>query len=196
MAESKYAKAYEAIGEFFCAYSALEGELAEAVKAIFRLHEHPAADTIVAALEDFARKARLVRGAVSLAKNADGSETAESWKSAADQTMGDILGLNDDRVLLAHSILTPNEDGSVKIKRLHLPQGRIKERELSWTEADFKKRIETLQTLTGQLRDLKRDLSTFKITPETLWMTLDPYQPHLTRMGSAPVLMSQSEKPK
>src|SRR5215831_13040030 len=65
MAEPNYAKAYEAIGEFFCAYSALEGELAEAVKAIFCLHEHPAADTIVAALEDFARKARLVRGAVS-----------------------------------------------------------------------------------------------------------------------------------
>jgi hypothetical protein len=74
-AETPKAKAYQAVGEYFCAFSALDRELGETVKVIFRLQQHEAADTIIAALEDFSRKVRLVRSAVQVAKNADGSET-------------------------------------------------------------------------------------------------------------------------
>jgi hypothetical protein len=57
-------EAHQAIGAYLCAFSALDQELGETVKVIFRLQAHQAADTIVAALEDFSRKARLVRAAV------------------------------------------------------------------------------------------------------------------------------------
>jgi hypothetical protein len=195
VAEPTFAKTHQAIGAFFCAFSALDGELGETVKVIFRLQQHEAADTIIAALEDFARKTRLVRGAVSIAKNADGSETSDQWKTAADKTMTEILAANDNRVLLAHSVLDPNEDGSVKIKRLHLPQGVIKSREVTWTKTDFERKIDELRKLARELQGLKNDLSTFRITVPTGWMTLDPYQPHLTRMGSAAVLTSEVVNP-
>ena len=44
----EHANAFQAIGAYFCAFSAMERELGEAIKVIFRLQNHEAADTIVA----------------------------------------------------------------------------------------------------------------------------------------------------
>ena len=54
------AKAYQAIGAYFCAFSALERELGEAIKVIFRLEQHEASDAIVAAFGDVSKKINLV----------------------------------------------------------------------------------------------------------------------------------------
>ena len=48
--ETEFAKAYQAIGEYFCAFSVLDRELGEAVKVVLGLQSHPAADFVVAAL--------------------------------------------------------------------------------------------------------------------------------------------------
>jgi hypothetical protein len=68
----------------------LERELGEAVKVVLGLQSHQAADFVVAALYDVARKANLVRAAVAVAKNVNGSETSEEWKRSADKTMKGI----------------------------------------------------------------------------------------------------------
>ena len=74
--ESQQARAFQAIGAYFCALSALERELGETIKVIFRLQQREAADTIVAVLGGVAKKIRLVRSAAQIAKNADGSQTS------------------------------------------------------------------------------------------------------------------------
>ena len=71
--EAAFARAYQALGEYFCAFSALDRVLGQAVKVVLDLDRHPAGDFVVAALEDPARKANLVLAAVAVAKNADGS---------------------------------------------------------------------------------------------------------------------------
>src|SRR5260370_42150208 len=112
-------KAHQAIGAYFCTFSALDRELGETVKVIFHLQQQEAADTIIAALGDFVRKARLIGAAVQTAKQADGSETTEAWKTTAASTIRQILGCNEpDRVMLAHSFLEPNEDASVMLTPL------------------------------------------------------------------------------
>jgi hypothetical protein len=171
--ESPNSKAHQAIGAYFCAFSVLERELGEAIKVIFRLQQHEAADTIVAALGDVAKKINLVRSAILIAKNVDGSDTSEEWKTRADATMKTILGCNGgDRVALAHSYLEPRADGSVTLTSLQVPDGVLKNKQDTWTEADFKRKTERLAELTEQLRSLKNDLSTFTVTiPNTGWMT-------------------------
>ena len=171
----EHANAFQAIGAYFCAFSAMERELGEAIKVIFRLQNHEAADTIVAALGDVAKKINLVRSATQIAKNADGSDTSEEWKTRADATMKTILGCNSgDRVTLAHSYLEPNADESVTLTSLQVPGGVLKNRQETWTEADFRRKTEQLAELTAQLRSLKNNLSTFTVTvPNTGWM--NPY---------------------
>ena len=56
-----FARTYQAVGEYFCAFSELDRELGEAVKVVLGLTTHAAGDFVVAALEDPARKARLGR---------------------------------------------------------------------------------------------------------------------------------------
>ena len=80
--EAAFARAYQAVGEYFCAFSALDRELGQAVKVVLDLDKHPAGDFVVAALQDPARKANLILAAVAVAKNADGSETSTKWKKA------------------------------------------------------------------------------------------------------------------
>jgi hypothetical protein len=137
MNEAKSA-AYQAIGEYFCAFSALERELGEAVKVVLELQGHPAADFVVGALNDVARKGSLVKAAVCVAKNLDGSEASDQWKRKADETMGKILGYNQsDRVLLAHAYLEPQEDGSVKSTK----HGQSKGAPRTWNLKELKDKI-------------------------------------------------------
>jgi len=81
MANDPLAKAHQAIGAYFCAFSELERELGEALKVVLRLQGNPTADAIVAAVRDFVRKAKIVREAVQGAKNADGTEPSTEWKA-------------------------------------------------------------------------------------------------------------------
>jgi hypothetical protein len=114
-------KAHQGIGAYFCTFSALDRELGETVEVIFRHNNMQAADTIIPALEDFGRKARLVGAAVQSARQADGSETTEEWKKTAVSTIKDIMRCNEqDRV----SFLEPNEDASVKLTCCPLGCGR------------------------------------------------------------------------
>ena len=62
------AKAYQAIGEYFCAFSAVEYGLGEAIKFAFGLQNNEASDAIIAALGDFSRKGRIVQAAIRFAK--------------------------------------------------------------------------------------------------------------------------------
>ena len=119
MTTDENVKAHQAIGAYFCAFSALERELGEAIKVVFRLQGHEAADAIAAALE-MAKKIDLVWTAVLLAKKADGTETTEEWKEKAAATMSEIYGSNSQRN--ARSALISNQPPMV---RWHLPVCRI-----------------------------------------------------------------------
>jgi hypothetical protein len=88
MADEPLAKAHQAIGAYFCAFSELERELGEALKIVLQLRGNPAADAIVALVGDFRRKASIVREAIQHARNANWTEPTDEWKAKADKTNG------------------------------------------------------------------------------------------------------------
>ena len=131
MTNDPLAKAHQAIGAYFCAFSELERELGEALKIVLQLRGNPAADAIVALVGDFKRKASIVREAIQHARNANWTEPTDEWKAKADKTMGDILGCNNPgRVGLAHDYLEPHPDGSVSLQKPGQPK-------TPWTSTDF-----------------------------------------------------------
>ena len=169
----KHDKAYQAVGEYFCAFSALERALGEAIKVIYHLDQHEAADAIVAVLGDMSKKINLVWTASRMAKNANGSEPSPDWKKAAGKTMSEVWECSNDRNLLAHSFLDPNTDGSVTIQRPHVHSGTLQtEAHGTWTRDQFKAKVQRLSVLTQQVQTLTSDLSRFGITiPDAGWMS-------------------------
>src|SRR5260370_27237072 len=108
MNDDKFAKAHQAIGEYFSSFSELERELGKAVKVVLHLEDHDAADIVVAALRYPSTKASLVRAAAKVARKKDGSETVTEWKKKADETLEEIIEhSNGSRNTLAHSVLEP-----------------------------------------------------------------------------------------
>jgi hypothetical protein len=163
--EPPCAKAYQAIGEYFCAFSALERELGEVIKVILRLQEHEARDIVVAGIGDVSKKISLVQAACLLAKNKDGSEMPDEWRENSSETVKRIWTYSDDRNHLAHSFLKPKTDGSVDLTRLRLERGELKGKNPSpWTVSDFKTKVDELRSLTLKLQTVKLDLSTLRIT--------------------------------
>jgi hypothetical protein len=157
------AKAHQAIGAYFCAFSELERELGEALKVVLRLQGNPAADAIVAAVGDFARKARIVQEAVQGAKNADGTEPSSEWKAKAVETMRDIFGCNNpERRDLAHDYLEPHPDGSVSLQK---PGQSAR----PWSATEFGRKIQKLKDLTNDLRSATTELVTLKIPVPSGW---------------------------
>ena len=168
-----YDQAHQSVGEYFCAFSALERALGEAIKVIYRLQPHEAAEAIIAALGDMSKKIDLVWTASRMAKNANGSETSPDWKNAAGKTMSEVWECSGDRNRLAHSFLDPNTDGSVTIERLCVQGGKLDAGAPStWTRDQFKDKVRRLSVLTQQVQTLTSDLSTFTITiPDPGWMS-------------------------
>jgi hypothetical protein len=163
--DTKFPQAYQAIGEYFSEFSRLERELGEAVKVVLDLKDHPAADIVVAALRFPSTKASLVRAAVEVAtKKEDGSEPAE-WKAKADETLDDIIKhSNGSRNTLAHSLLEPQEDGSVKVTRRILSHsGHMTPEPEATKPLNLKDEIDTVQKLTQELRGIKDALSNLDV---------------------------------
>jgi hypothetical protein len=158
------AAAHRAIGAFFCAFSLVEHELGESVKAVYGLQNNDASDAIVAALGDVARKVNLVRVASKGAKHADGSEASGEWKAKVEATIKRVFDCNDsDRVPLAHSLLQPNADGSVDLVRLKNVGGELRGKGgVKWSRDDFGEKIQRLNELADELESLNRELRTFK----------------------------------
>lgn len=162
--EPPLAKAYQAVGEYFCAFSVLERELGKAVKVVLGLQTHDAGDFVVAALKDVARKANLVRAAVRVAKNANGSETTVEWKTRADKVIADILDYNSQsRVPLAHALLEPQADGSLRLTKQRLESGQLKGGPQTWTPEKLETKIKDVHDRTGQLQKITKELSTLTI---------------------------------
>lgn len=188
------AKAYQAIGEYFCAFSAVEHELGEAIKVAFGLQNNEASDAIIAALGDFSRKGRLVQAAIRFAKKADSSPTSDDWKTKVDATIKKAFGCNDpDRILLAHSLLEPNADGSVDFVRLQVRDGKVT---VNWPHKDFSEKISVLKELAKELRAVNTELRTVKITipaGDLSWMSGDPMRSFSTRASGA--LMTELSQP-
>src|SRR5215813_10849439 len=165
--QTDFARAYQAVGEYFCAFSELDRELGEAVKVVLELTKHPAGDFVVAALMDPARKGNLVLAAVAVAKNADRSEPSPKWKKSAEKTVKKALNHNEQtRVPLAHSYLDPQADGLVRVTRLKLRDGQLtgepKPRKLQ-------DKIKEAREITKKLQKITTDLSELKI-PELDWL--------------------------
>jgi hypothetical protein len=165
-------EAHQAIGEYFCAFSRLERELGEALKVVLQLRGNPAADTIVGIVHDFVRKVRVVRAAVQTAKNANGSDPDNEWKSNADKLMVEILGCNNpDRTDLAHDYLEPHADGSVSLQKPGQQKPEI------WTSQKFADKIANMNDLAARLSTVTTNLTTLRIQIPSGWISLDPYQP-------------------
>jgi hypothetical protein len=171
---SPLAAAHQAIGAYFCEFSLLEQELGESVKVVYGLQSHEAGDAIVAALGDFARKANIVWAASTGAKNADGSEASAEWKDKVVTTIKRVLECNTERVVLAHSLLQPNADGSVDLVRLKkIARGKVTGGEgVKWSRDEFVAKIGRLKEVAEELKSLNNELRTFKYTISNLgWMT-------------------------
>lgn len=161
--DTKFAKAHQAIGQYFSEFSELERELGEAVKVVLHLEKHDAADIVVAALRYPSTKASLVRAAAEIAKKKDGSETSTEWKAKADKTLGEIIKhSNGSRNTLAHSLLEPQDDGSVNVTSRTLSHsgqmtpGATK----PWNLED---EIDKVQKLTKELREIRIELSHLEV---------------------------------
>jgi hypothetical protein len=157
------AKAHQAIGQYFSEFSELERELGEAVKVVLHLEDHPAADIVVAALRYPSTKASLVRAATEIARKKDGSETSPEWKAKADETLGEISKhCYGSRNTLAHSLLEPQEDGSVKVTSRTLSgSGQMTPGEpKTWNLND---EINDVRRLTKGLREIRAELSDLEV---------------------------------
>jgi hypothetical protein len=155
--------AYEAIGHFYCAFSELDYELGEALKVIFRMQNHEAADAIVA-LADFVKKIHLIMSAAEFAQRPTGKDLPVAWKQAAEKTLKNVLKVNDeDRVPLAHSRLQPQADGSVLVTRL-TARGSLKIQNDRWTQEHFRRKCEQLDRLTADMREIRKELSTIYLS--------------------------------
>ena len=164
MTNDPLADAHRAIGAFFCAFSRVEHQLGESVKAVYGLQNNDASDAIVAALGDVARKASLVWAASKGAKNPDGSEASAEWKAKVEATIERVFNCNQhDRVPLAHSLLQPNADGSVDLVRLKIDKGEVRGKNgVQWSKGAFKEKTQRLNNLADELELLNRELRTFK----------------------------------
>jgi len=169
---SQYAKAHQNIGAYFCEFSNLERELGEALKVILRIDNHEAGDAIVAALKDVARKIELVEAAVLLAKHQDGSDASQEWKDSANKTISAMWKCKDDRIVLAHAHLEPDEDGGVSISRLKIDDGKVRGSPYKWTDEDFGRKVDGLKALKQQLAQLRGELSKLKVPYRELeWLS-------------------------
>jgi hypothetical protein len=162
---SPLADAHQAIGAYFCAFSHVEQELGESVRAVFNLQKNEASDAIVAVLGDFAKKASLVWAASKDAKDAENKDASAEWKARVEATIKNVFSCNNDRRLLAHSLLQPKADGSVDLVRLGVNSGRVTGRDgNTWSHDDFATKIQQLNKLTEELKSLNSELRTFKYT--------------------------------
>ena len=160
-------KAQEAIGEFFCAFSNLERELGEAIKVVLRLRDHPAADTIVDLVGDFARKANIVREAVQGAKRPDGTDPDEKWKRDVDEMMKQILGCNNPPPQKSRArLFKPHADGSISLQKPG-------ETPRPWTSEDFSRKIANMNELANKVRTV-RTVTNLNIPVPTGWMSTCP----------------------
>jgi len=190
-----FADAYQAIGKYLCAFSRMEQELGESIKAVLGLQKNEASDAIVVALGDVARKASLVRAAIQDAKNADGSDVSAKLKEFAETKMKSVFKCNDDRVKLAHSLLDPQADGSVELVRLKITDGKITGRDaIPWSYQDFEAKIQQTNVLTEELETLNGELRSFKYSvPNVGWMSTDFFTP--TPLGVPRVLLESLSHP-
>lgn len=123
--KSQLAAGHQMTGAYFCTFSCVEDTLGESIKVVFGLQNNPAADAIVTAIWDYARKASLVLAASKGAKKADGSAASPEWKDKVQKTISRVFACNDDRKLLPHTLLQPNPDGSVDLVRHGLRLGFV-----------------------------------------------------------------------
>jgi hypothetical protein len=156
--DTKFAKAHQAIGEYFCAFSELERELGEAVKVVLHLDRHEAADLVVDLLRYPRIKAQLVQEAARIAtKKKNGRKISTKWKTEADKTLSKIIGHNETcRDHLAHSRLEPQEDGSVTVTRGSKGQRTSQ----NWK---LKTKIDEVRRLTETLRQIRIELSDLEL---------------------------------
>jgi hypothetical protein len=182
---SPLADAHQAIGEYFCAFSRVEQELGESVKVVFGLENNDASDAIVALLGDFAKKASLVWAASKDAKDVENKDASAEWKAHVEATIKSVFSCNDDRRLLAHSVLQPKTDGSVDLVHLGVKSGRVTGRDGdTWSRGDFATKIQQMDKLTGDLKALNGELRTFKYTiPDLGWMNTDSFMPRTTPLA-------------
>ena len=169
---SPLAGAYQAIGAYFCSFSRVEHELGESFKAGYGLQNNDASDAIVAALGDVARKTNLVWAASKGAKNAQGEEASAEWKAKVEARVKSVFNCNDDRVLLAHSLLGPKADGSVDLVRLKVTGGKVTGKDaIKWSSDDFLSKTKQMDELVGESKSLNGELRNFKYTiPNFGWI--------------------------
>jgi hypothetical protein len=177
--DTKFAKAHQAIGEYFAEFSELERELGEAVKVVLDLETHDAADIVVAALKYPSNKASLVRAAVEVATKKDGSEPT-AWKAEADDTLKEIIEHSDGaRNTFAHSHLEPQEDGSVKTTRQTLSHRG----QMTWGEPktwNLKDETNEVRRLTQELREIKDALPNLDVPVGKIqWIDVKDLEPPL-----------------
>jgi hypothetical protein len=157
-------QAHEALGAYFCAYSKVDHEVGEIVKVVLGLRANEAGDAIVAALGDFKKKASLVLAASLTAKQADGKDASDEWKASVKRQINRAFECNDKRVPLAHSLLEPQADGSVRQARQILDRGTLKQSGKIWIREELLSQIQTMEALAAELHQLTDELSKFKYT--------------------------------
>jgi hypothetical protein len=151
---------YAQIGKFMCAFSALEQELNEAIRVVFKLHDNDWWNVIVASLSDFARKVNTVAGAMDYARTVDGKLPQEDVIKQHKKLLNKVKGFNQtNRVLVAHSLLEPKADGTLQMTRMTV-DGQLKITPHVWTLQNLEEKIQELESMARDIRGLRSYLST------------------------------------
>jgi hypothetical protein len=163
-----------ALARFLIAYSGVERAMGEAIKAILKV-EPANEELVVAAIGDFARKANAIKAGLEQATTLGAQPGTDAkplldqkWVEAGTKAMSKALGLNDDRVQLAHGYLSQNEDGSFEVTHLKLRDGKIKNSPQDFSITTLENKSGELETLADNIKELTRQLRSVVIHIPTM----------------------------
>ena len=133
------------------------------LKVIYDLRNNEMGDAIVAALGDISRKVDLAWTAIQFAKQADGTPASQAWRDKVADKLKAVYKSNNDRRMLAHSLLDPKPDGSVAFTNLQAKGGELRgTKPIEWSHHQFDDKTQAMETLATELADLQSELRQFR----------------------------------
>ena len=140
---------WQLVGAYFCYFSTLEAALNKALTVTYRLDGLQG--EIIAGSLDFFKKLNLVGAAIG------GQDKGEPWKQRAKKLLDAVAEINTKRVLMAHSMLQPDQ-GSVRLVWEKTQDRKHKTVNEIWDEAKFRIECKKMLELTNEVQNISNEL--------------------------------------
>jgi len=153
--EEKFNEAFRLIGEFLYHFALLEREMDVGIGKVLSL-DVKAADVVTASM-DFSRKLKVLYSG----ENAAAAKPDRDREKQQEKLWGQIMGLNNDRVLVAHSGFEPHETSGV-VFRYAKTDKTLKIEDIVWSAADFANRVERAKRYKYNLHQLIDEMKPYE----------------------------------